>query len=285
MPTTRITGTEFSRFDTADTLGGYVTACADLAENFFYVFKNDGTLYKFALPGLTGQTTLATISNFSDTKFMAPHPTNANLLVYFNSTDGINTIHTTTGAVTQLISAAAIDAILSSAGDLLIAGITAVKIRGTKFLLSGNSDPSGSIWEYDPSNNSCIRLLATNALSHICAVGPDATNELLLGGYSDPSLILYTYDLRNDQVKVLAGTGAEGLDDGNALTQATFLLPAGIHRMASDLYYFGNANMTRWIQGGQVGSYANFFPRFIASVLPVRNMVIEVEAHDVIVWT
>ena len=283
MPTTRIAGTEKSRYDTGDTLGSYRIACADVAENFFYFFRNDGALYKTDLPDLAAQNILVTLANFSDMRCIVAHPTDANLLVYFNATDGVKTVHTGTGVLTQLLSAAAFDALLN-VGELTISILTSAKIRGTNLLLHSDNDPSGSIWQYNVNAGTATRLLAMNCLSAAADLGPDATNELMLTGYGSPSYILFRYDLPKDQIRVVAGTGAEGLDAGDALTEATFFSMTGIFRMASDLYYANNGNMTRWIQGGQVGNYPNFLPRFIACVLPGRNLVVEVEAHDVIVW-
>jgi hypothetical protein len=288
MPTPRIAGTVFSQLFTSDIWGSAEVSCADIAENFFYWFKNNGELYKAALPGLTGKITLATIANFGDMRATVAHPTNPSLLIYFNVTDGVNTINTTTGAVVQLLTTAAFNALLSS-GGLEMANISTARFRGTKILLHGANDPSGSVWQYDPVAGTAELIWTYTCLGSLCTIGPDATNELMLSGFGAPSNIIYSVNLANSQTRVVAGIGTQDSNtDGNALTTASFFTLTRMFRMADDLFYIldNNFHVVRWIQGGLVGSYAPDAAgaRALAAVLPGRNMVVSVGTQDIAVW-
>lgn len=289
MPTARMTGTEVARIDTGGFFWSASYSCADLAEDFVYWFdKNSGDMFKAALPLLTGQATLTTVPNIGDTKAMAPHPTDAGLLVYFNVTDGVNTVDTTTGDIVQLLTTTAFNVLLN-VGSLEMANLSRVKVIGTKFLLQGSGDSSGSWWEYDPVAGTAARRFAMQCLSRVSDLGPDPVHELMLSGYTSPSHILFTLDQRNSQIRVFAGTGgSDAMVDGDALTEAEFEEMSRIFRAASDLYYVVDFDgYVRWIQGGQVGSYAQhvFGGGDFCWFLPGRNMAVSVGVQNIVVWS
>lgn len=289
MPTKRIAGSPVATINTGGFFWSAQFSCADVAEDFFYWFDiNAGTMFKASLPFLTGQATVTTLANFGDMKAMVPHPIDPSLMVYFNVTDGVNTVDTTTGEVVQLLTTTAFNALLN-VGALEMANLTVAILRGTGIMLQSNTDPSGSIWQYDPVAGTAERLFVSNALGKLCEIGPDATNELILSGYGDPSNIIYSVDLSKSQVRVVAGIGTQdSITDGNALTTASFYTLTRIVRMAADLYYVLDTDfhVVRWIQGGQVGSYptGQAGASYLCCALPSRNMLVSVGVQDVTVW-
>jgi hypothetical protein len=263
-------------------------SCADKAETFFYWFDNTGVMYRAQLPNLANQTTITTVANPSQMRAMRAHPTDVNLLVYFNVVDGVNTINVNTGQIVQLMTASAFNAIIGTEGDLSLAYLRNVRIRGTKLVVHGEQDPSGTVWEYDPVNSTAVKLFANNALGRAFDLGPDVSKEIVLSGYDTPSSILYIVDLNLDQARVLAGIGTtDALTDGDAYKVSQFQEINRVFRAASDLFYVRDTNdFIRWIQNGQVGSYANWVlgGRFICQYLPIRNLVVSVGVQDVTVW-
>jgi len=289
MPTPRLIGAQRAQLTTPGFFWSADYSCADNTETYFYWFNNStGDLYRAQLPNLANKTTITTIANPSSCAAMRAHPTDPNLLVYFNKVDGVNTINTSTGAVVQVMTLSAFNTMVSVNSDLNMNYLENVRIRGSKLLLHGGNDPSGSVWEYDVGAGTANLVYRNNALGRGFDLGPDTTREFVLTGYDTPSMILYIIDLLLGQVRMLAGIGTGGsIVDGNAYTTANFNIINKVYRAASDLYYVRDDNdYIRWIQGGSVGSYSNWTlgGRFICQYLPIRNLVVSVGIQDITVW-
>jgi hypothetical protein len=289
MATIRLTGTEVSRIDTGGFFWSALFSCASRNEDFFFWFDNNsGELFRATLPNLTGQTSLGVVPNYGASRATVAHPANNDLLVYFNTTDGVNTIHTGTGVITQLLTTAAFNALLN-VGSLEMANISRAKLNGSRIILQGESDPTGSWWEYDPVAGTAVRRFVMNSLSRVSDLGPDPATELVLSGYTGPNNIFFIVDLTKDQVRVLAGVGtSDAMVDGDALTVAAFEEIRRIFRAGEDLYYVVDFNNTvRWIQGGLVGRYPQDIlgGGFMCAFLPGLNLAVSVGVQSVIVWS
>jgi len=288
MPTPRLTGTIVASITTPSFYWSADYSCADAAENYFYWFnKNNGDMFKAALPNLTGVTQIATIDNISSMRAMIAHPTDPGLLVFFNSTDGVGTIDTTTGDVAILQDVATFNALFTGT-QLELLNMTYVRLRDGKLMVGGFTDQTGAVFLYDVDAGTADLIVRSNGYQVSAENGP-TSNELVLGSYNTLT-ILYIRSLTTDEIRMLAGLGTvNALIDGDALRVAQLPAVENLRQAAADLYYFrdGGNHRVRWIQGGLVGSYDagvlggdNF-----CCLLPLRGMAVSVEVQGVTVWS
>lgn len=236
-----------------------------------------GKLFQASLPNLSGKVTITTIANITDSRAMWPHPTDANLLILFNATEGILSINTSTGQVNQLISTSAFNTATNNSPAL--SDFLHVRIRGTKLVIRASNDPSGSVVEYDPNNNNITTIFRGRSLGRLFEC--ESVNQLIMSGYQSPSNIIFSVDLTKDQVKIVAGVGTDNvIADGNAFTEAKFREFSKIFKYSSDTYLVCDSDSyVRWIQGNQVGTFDRY-----ALGGDTLCWVVSVGVQNVIVW-
>lgn len=160
-------------------------------------------------------------------------PNTDNYVIGFTSS-GITRINVSTGAETMLMNNAAV----STATGGLLTNINQVYWTLTKVGTQIMLTTTYGLWLFDPAALSFTLLLRTGIYSNV-VFGAD-TNEFIVAGSYGPSSVLFSFDRLTDQVKVLAGNGADGVNTPGFGPAARVSRIHSVFRKEPDLFYFIN---------------------------------------------